>query len=60
MKRTDKLLVGVFRKGFLLFTLCPAQTTYERAELACSLFESFDLPLEPGDYIACDLLTNWE
>ena len=48
------LEVGIYRRGILLFTLCPNQPTYAQAAFACCLFEAAELPLEPGDYIACD------
>ena len=47
-------IVGVFRDGKLLFTLCSAQPTYARAALACELCALADLPLKTGDYIACE------
>lgn len=48
-------IVGVFKDGKLLFELCNRQTTYAKAAFACMLFESFNLTMIEGAYIACDL-----
>ena len=56
-----KLFVGVFRKGILLFPLLRKRPmTMAESYFWVNLLESFNLPLEEGDYIAADFLEEKE